>query len=345
MNRMIFVMADIMMQQVKIYYEQIKEKFDETETVTINLEIDPQIQGILSQSSGIGRVICKKELEKVPKSRVEKPLKECKLEMTKAVEIKGPDGKNPWYTGFTFLQEDHVLLADYNNKRVLLLNSSYQCIVSLTLPDSPWDICVVDHKEVAVSLPLQKTLQFLSITNGFMRSTRTVETRYECRGIASKGRGKIVLSGSCKDKGKHYWSLINSTGLEEKCYQFDCQCDPSLTYIALNSLCTRVYITVSQAHSLYCFDMDGKRLFVYRNDSLKFSQGVATDRDDNVYVLGMLSYNIHQLTPGGTPIRIYTERIPEFPYAICFNSCRDKFALTNNSIQDDGNKLYMYRFK
>ncbi|KAL3854580.1 hypothetical protein ACJMK2_013844 [Sinanodonta woodiana] len=50
----IIIMVDRMISQMKLYYEQIKEKFCETETVRLNLEIDQQIQCILDHTADIG---------------------------------------------------------------------------------------------------------------------------------------------------------------------------------------------------------------------------------------------------------------------------------------------------
>ncbi|KAK3591681.1 hypothetical protein CHS0354_040605 [Potamilus streckersoni] len=160
-----------------------------------------------------------------------------------------------------------------------------------------------------------KTLQFLCITSGAIKPTRKVQTRYECWGVASAGNGKIA----------------------EMCYPFDCQCDLSATYVTLNSSCTRVYISVWKANYLYCFDMDGRMMYKYSADNLKKPFGVATDRDDNVYLVGRGSNNIHQLTSDGTPIRIITEDIPRGSMAVCFSNSLDRFLITNDSISDSIN--------
>ncbi|KAK3577168.1 hypothetical protein CHS0354_037506 [Potamilus streckersoni] len=341
----IFIVASRMDTQMKSYNEQVKEKFDETETVILDLEFDPQIQCFLAQSSDIGRLVCRKEREGFPMSRMDNPLKECQVEMMEGVMIFGPDGKGDGHTGVTYLRGDQVMLTDFMNKKVLLLNSSYQYIASATLPGSPRDICVVDDKEVVVSLTGMKTLQFLCVTNGFIKLTRTVHTRYACQGIAPGRRGDIVVSGNCNDNGKYYWSLINSKGVEETCYQFDCQCNLSMTYVAVNSSCTRVYITVMNANSLYCFNMDGRMMFQYSPDSLRYPVGVATDKNDYVYLVGHESQNIHQLTSDGTPLGIITNDIPYDVYAICFNNNGDKFLVTSISIKLEQKNLYLFRVK
>ncbi|KAK3591661.1 hypothetical protein CHS0354_040571 [Potamilus streckersoni] len=114
------------------------------------------------------------------------------------------------------------------------------------------------------------------------------------------------------------------------CYPFDCQCGYSTTYITLNSYCTHVYISVWKANFLYSFDMNGRLMYIYRPDRLKWPHGVPTDRDDNMYVVGQL-FNIHQLISDGTPFRIRGST------AICFSNSLDRFLITNDTVSDSIN--------
>ncbi|KAK3582649.1 hypothetical protein CHS0354_001696 [Potamilus streckersoni] len=135
----IFIIADRMISQVKLYYSQIRMKFNETKAVILNLEISSQIKCILAQQCGIGRLIHREECADFLIARPEKPFRQYQFMNEETVEIKGPDDKNPFYTGLTYLQGDEVMLADCNNKKVLLLNSAYQYLSSLTLQQPPWD--------------------------------------------------------------------------------------------------------------------------------------------------------------------------------------------------------------
>ncbi|KAL3855497.1 hypothetical protein ACJMK2_014705 [Sinanodonta woodiana] len=333
-----------MISQVKSYYNQIQMTFNSTQAFLIHLEISPQMKCILAQQANIGRLVHRDERANIAIARPEKPFRQYEFMMEETVKVHETGDKDPFYTGVTFLQGDRVMLTDFNNKRVLLLNSTYQYLSRLTLQQQPWDICAVDQKVVAVSLPKLKTLQFLSVVNMTIKPSRTVQTRYECYGISEERAGTIVVSGNCNDKGRHYWGrLISSTGEMEKCHHFDCQCDPSETYVALNSSCTRIYVTIFKAKSLYCFDMNGSKMCVYSPDNLRNPRGVATDCDDNVYVaVGSIFDNIHQLTSYCTPFRIKTDCIPEVAHAISFNNARDKFVLT--TFPDQSRTLFIYTF-
>ncbi|KAK3590915.1 hypothetical protein CHS0354_032633 [Potamilus streckersoni] len=259
------------------------------------------------------------------------------------IEIKDKDESIPNYTGIVHLYSGHVMLTDYNNDKVCLLNSTDNSMTTYQMPCGPCEICVVNDTDVvAVTLPFLNTVQFLSVTNGKITPTKKITTRYRYDGIAAAGKGKIIVSGGNAEEGKCYWSLISSEGKGKFFHQVDCQCDPSYTYVALNSSFTRVYITFDMANNLYCFDISVSQKFVYNHASLDCPCGVATDRYDNVYVVGCGSSNFHQLTPDGAILQIISDAVPDSHMAISIRRDNDEILVTNYS---DQIKLYQYRLR
>ncbi|KAL3888180.1 hypothetical protein ACJMK2_000559 [Sinanodonta woodiana] len=110
----------------------------------------------------------------------------------------------------------------------------------------------------------------------------------------------------------------------------------------MNNSKTRVYVTVHDKNSLLCFNMEGKKQYTYSPDNLKCPLGVAVDRDDNIYVVGYSSHNIHQLSPEGCIIQVITTGVPHNPMAISFDNSRDTFIITNYSEKP---KLHIYQLK
>ncbi|KAL3890459.1 hypothetical protein ACJMK2_002741 [Sinanodonta woodiana] len=88
--------------------------------------------------------------------------------------------------------------------------------------------------------------------------------------------------------------------------------------------------------------MEGKKQYTYSPDNLNHPLGVAVDRDDNIYVLGFFSHNIHQLSPDGCILQVITTGVPQNPRAICFDNIRDTFIITNYS---EKTKLHIYQLK
>jgi hypothetical protein len=57
-------------------------------------------------------------------------------------------------------------------------------------------------------------------------------------------------------------------------------------------------------NKLYCTSDSFKIIFVYSHPELKVIGGITVDTEDNIYVVGHLSNNIHQLYPDGSFNRI-----------------------------------------
>ncbi|KAL3887967.1 hypothetical protein ACJMK2_000352 [Sinanodonta woodiana] len=339
----VFLMTEKMKSQLVSYLDQIQERYTKTETTTILLEMNPKVQVLLSTCpDSLAKIISKRELQRLDYTVIKKPFRKSLIQTDRTIDIKVDDFLQPHYYGITYCFSGHLMLADSWNHAIHLLDSSYNSITSYKLNNSIFDVCVLDQtNEVAVTIPGLKLIQFLSVTNGKITPTRTITTRYKCFGIAAAENGNIVISGDCDGESKPYWSLVNREG-KETSHQIECHCKGSWTYVAVDSSFTHVYVTVSMAHSLFCFDMSGKQEFVYQHDSLKNPRGVATDKHDNVYVVGHASNNIHQLTPDGVVLQIISNGVPSAPLAICFNNDGDVFLVTNDS---DTRKIYQYELK
>ncbi|KAK3590912.1 hypothetical protein CHS0354_032630 [Potamilus streckersoni] len=126
------------------------------------------------------------------------------------------------YTGATYLYSGHVMLADFKNDRLCLLDSSYNLITRYKLHCFPQQICVVnDNDDVDVTQLFKQTVQLVSVKNGKITPTKDIPFRYKFNGVAAVGNGNIIVSGYCDDRRKYFWSLISSGGKEKSCHMFE----------------------------------------------------------------------------------------------------------------------------
>ncbi|KAL3891434.1 hypothetical protein ACJMK2_003696 [Sinanodonta woodiana] len=338
-----FLMAEQMTSQLHSYYNLVGEKYEKTETIRFEVQIASPIKSILSLSLlELGKVVATTSSNTLPlifSSR----LKDCDVDKVDVIDLKVPTtGETPYYSGVTFLPGDRVMIVDHNNNQCNLLSSSYQFITSHTLTGRPFNICVLDDQEVAVSLYNQKKIQILSVTGDIIRPVRMITTKYSCNGIAAAGERGMVVNGYYGNNKSH-WSLINTRGDVKYTHQYDSTDYNYLNYIALNNAKTRVYVSVSGMNSLLCFDMEGKKLFTYSPDNLRGPMGIAVDRYDNIYIIGMDSNNIHQLSPDGSLQKVVNTGVPKGLRAICIHQRKDILIIMNTS--DERRKLYMYQLK
>ncbi|KAL3890487.1 hypothetical protein ACJMK2_002769 [Sinanodonta woodiana] len=332
-----FLTAEKIKSQLPLYYSQVREKYERTDLLTVQVTFTPLLESVLSlSSSDIGKLVTMNgSTLSIPGLR--KPTKECQVEKVETFDVN-ISGNIP-YSGITILPRDRVMLVDMNNSQCILLNNSHKVVTTYKLTEKPCDICVVGDEEVAVSMYKQKIIQILSVRDDVISPVRTITTKYECYGIAAAGNGEMVVVGDC-GSNKYCWSLIRDG--REVSYSDQYDSSSGFQYIALNNSKTRVYVSVSITNSLLCFNMEGKKQYTYSPDNLKCPLGVAVDRDDNIYVLGYISHNIHQLSPEGCILQVITTGVPQYPWAISFDNSRDTFIITNYS---EGTKLHIYQLK
>ncbi|KAK3597054.1 hypothetical protein CHS0354_022057 [Potamilus streckersoni] len=322
--------------QLKNYTEQVDSKFEEVESIDLSLELHPYLKGLFSlNADDAARVNIVKTKEAIPfkeilrKKRL-KPLKECHIEETGEVPAKCPSGgKVPCYSGAVFLPADNLILVDRNNHRCCLYDSNFRHIThyifQLTENSRLWDVSMVNDKEVVVSMPDQNKLMFLGVEKE-IRPTRTITIRYPCYGIATLSKDRIIVSGGT-DTGKYYWSIVSTYG-EELSYHEMVGKGGQETYLAVNQLKNRIYMSCFYIDALFCFDLEGKPVFTYKTNGLLGPRGVGLDADGNVYLVSINS-SVHQLSHDGAVLKVYKSATSKNPWKICFSHSMDQFFVTN----------------
>jgi hypothetical protein len=88
---------------------------------------------------------------------------------------------------------------------------------------------------------------------------------------------------------------------------------------------------MDSASSVKCVSTNGNN-FTYKSDRLSWPYSHDTDCDGNIYIIGYVSNNIHQLTFDGKCIRIIPvsdlTTITEHPWVLRFKDDNNRFMLT-----------------
>ncbi|KAK3578925.1 hypothetical protein CHS0354_035556 [Potamilus streckersoni] len=328
-----FLVNSKTMKQLYSYSDRIRETFEKVDSIKIRLELDSNMEALLSKDAlGLVKLACQEETKDLQCSCLMIPLQQQTMELSRVIDVDRPGLISPLYFGIVHLPNRYIVLADAKNKTCCLYDSSYNFIASHTLPGNPAGMCLIGGNEVAVAMSDMKSVQFLSLRDRSIIDTGTVSTKYNCFGVGTVSLEEILVSGHCGARGgscKCYWSVINKNGNVKLHYEFDCQRTYN-AYAALDMSKSRVYISVSGGNAVYCYDLTvGKQYFVYLSSNLKYPTGVAVDRDDNIYIVGNISNNIHKLSPKGVVLQVITSGVPDKPTGIIFSDSRDHFIITN----------------
>ncbi|KAK3577193.1 hypothetical protein CHS0354_037533 [Potamilus streckersoni] len=265
-----------------------------------------------------------------------KQLKDCRPEKIAQFNADYTDGKDSGYTGITCLPDGNILLVDYINYTCRLYDQSNRHLADYTLSSNPCDVCVIEGFRVAVTLPDNEMIQLLTV-NDSIHPGRAINTNLRCYGIVALSDDQLVVSG--RKKGKLYWCILSLDGsvklLVKVCHTlWSCS-------LATNNSKTRIYVSCFRPSAVYVYSIDGTLIFTYKHNALDGARGVAVDRDENIYVVGENSVNIHQVSPNGTPLHVFSAGIPKGPEAICFTSSGDKFFLMGDYLLMGDRKLVL----
>ncbi|XP_060564060.1 uncharacterized protein LOC132723373 [Ruditapes philippinarum] len=104
------------------------------------------------------------------------------------------DKKKCWITGMTLMTPDLLIISDYSNNAVKMVDTSSQSVYDqLQLDNQPWNITRLTSLELAVTLPDIQTIQFISISSNQLKKRHTVKVDGKCHGISCY-QGKLVVS-------------------------------------------------------------------------------------------------------------------------------------------------------
>lgn len=229
--------------------------------------------------------------------------------------------------GAAYLQDGRIVLADYDNQNVKLFDSKLYRGSHLRLSSGPWAVEVTGPKEVAVTLPFESKIQFISITDQ-MKATRAIKMDMDCYGLICRNQELIVV---CNDYliGPAV-QVISLTGRVKQTIDMDRSGNRILTdpyYLTVTPTGKLIY--VSDKDRIVCMDRHGNVTSVYQESSLRNARGIDIDNEGNLYVCGYMSNNVHQITMHGIDFRclINKEEVWD-PWSVKFNESNGTLLVT-----------------
>ncbi|KAK3579274.1 hypothetical protein CHS0354_033352 [Potamilus streckersoni] len=340
----IYLTLNKMENHLEYYNKSVKKYFSKKNFVTVELNEELKKLENLQKHGG--------SLISVYEHQIDSPYKQLtvssddyKITRIKVVDIRDTDARNTHYTGAAFSSTgDSYVLVDRENNKCLLFTSSNNCISQMELPAKPWDVCLCGENDVAVSFPEAKLVQIAKLKDGLFDSARMISVDIDVSGLAALDKDNLVFSG--KLSGKYCWGVIQTSDGGKKLSHFEINDSEDLndeffhTYLAVNTTMDRVYISCSGINTVYCYGLDGRVNFKYQNKDLNIPLCIDLDSENNVYVVGYRSPNIHQLSPDGRLIQIVQSGVPLDPVALTFHPNGENFIVTG---QRQARKLYVFR--
>lgn len=121
---------------------------------------------------------------------------QCTYLKTFGVRTEG-DAQECTVTGSVVLMDKRLVLVDCNNSKLKLFSPDLAYLCHLDLKKEPWNLTTVTTNEIAVTVPLEKTIHVIRVARA-MSTLRCIRTCHECWGIAYLN-GKFIIT--TKDDG------------------------------------------------------------------------------------------------------------------------------------------------
>ncbi|XP_063448035.1 transcription intermediary factor 1-alpha-like [Mytilus trossulus] len=211
-------------------------------------------------------------------------------------------------------RELHVCLGN----TLCTYSADKKCTSKVVLKKKPWDIAVHSKSGKIVATLRNGSLQIIENR----KSKTKFDTQFnESYGVAWNNNDLVVGGAS-----KIYF--LNSNMDHIKTLKIG---DGLIYYI--HSRDDHIYLSDYTFDKVYCIDKEGNIIFTFSSPTLKSPDGITTDGNGNVYVVGRKSNNVHRLTPNGTESEVIltAEDGIKDPIAICFSHDYKSLYLSNES--------------
>ena len=216
------------------------------------------------------------------------------------VNIRIPDDSTVlciW--GCCVMSDGQVVLCDWINYQIKLLDSSYKLIGNLKLPARPVDISVLNDTEVIITLPHERQLLIVSVTSQ-LRIIRTIQLDKPCLGVDVSG-GEIYIT--CEESEQGEIRILDMSCNERRRISLSREMGTCMVktpwYIAVSAFSGKIFIADVKTEILTCLTSDGQLLYQYKEQMLGYPVGILVDSADNVLLCYRQSHTIVVITPDG----------------------------------------------
>ncbi|KAH3750080.1 uncharacterized protein LOC127848532 [Dreissena polymorpha] len=312
----------------------LKENPVKVQTSTI-FKANTEILQYLSKQSGLGRTVDSKQSPK----KVMNPDQVLTLKRTFEYNVKILSDKRQtcYILGICSLPSGQTIIADYNNKRLKMLDKDYNVSSHCDLDCYPQDIFQITQNMVAVTD--NNKVQFIPVENGKLVSGHAGRSMFELRhaalGISCHNRELYITSGTALYL--YTWSmnvikmLYEDTGGGITVYK--CALSPDGDWI---------YVTNFSQHTLTTLATDGTVISTFTDPELQGPKAVHVTPTGQLLVCTFNSHTViqvdHEERKKIATLASQKEGV-SYPVSVCYNTNSHQiivgaYASNNISVMD-----------
>ena len=218
-----------------------------------------------------------------PGAQQVKPTQKASLAQIKATEIgtfnvKTNEDQTIFITGVAITGSGGRLVVESYNKKVKLFSQDMKFLSSVSVPERPWDITMVNDREAVVTVG--KSLVFLEVTDTQLRIKHTIKVPFNRLGI-THSNGKLFVT-DCTTihaldlQGTKLWSVGRS--LFKSLFK-------DALYVSSNSDGRWIAVTDCDKKTITILDTNNGAVMTSRQlKRCDWLTGVSVDMSDNIFV-------------------------------------------------------------
>ncbi|XP_052781939.1 uncharacterized protein LOC128218327 [Mya arenaria] len=197
--------------------------------------------------------------------------------------------------GICELPGGEIVITDFTNMKVKLLDQEYRVVDHCDVPKYPFDVCHIGWNEVVVCVNNNDgicELHFINIAKGKLVTTRKLSLSHRCYGAAQHGNNLYISSNTAL-------YVYTMTGkLVKKLYE-DKSGDNTVMRIAICNDGKTIYITNFSNNQLITLDNNGNKLATFTDPDLVAPDGVHSTTAGHVFVCCFNSNTVLQVDQDG----------------------------------------------
>jgi len=223
-------------------------------------------------------------------------------------------------SGICRLANGEFLLSDCENTKLKLLNSCYQVMSTIDVPDWPHDVCSTGQREAAVSVDYTKDrheILLVRVKAGKIEQMKTIKLQHTCRGLAHHGGHLYVAARTAL-------YVYDMAGYHGRQLYSDKKGEMTVYRCAVSPDGSRIYITNSSLHQLITLNKDGTMPSTLTHPELRFPSSPHVTAQGHVFVTCDIRYTVVHVTEKNNQQTVTTlagenNGLTE-PVSLCFNS-------------------------
>ncbi|XP_060605722.1 uncharacterized protein LOC132758183 [Ruditapes philippinarum] len=234
------------------------------------------------------------------------------------------------------MKDGTIILTDRSNNKLKCIHSyNYTVTDYCDLSGRPWQVCMINNTQVAVTIPSKKEVHFISLERK-MKTTNKIHTDFECYGLAYANNNLYIADN---DTSVYMYTLSGRKLNQFSKDQSGHKLFSSIYSLAVRQDATRIYVA-DNCKGLIVLDNNGQVITSFNDKQLKWANCCYLTEAGSLLVSGDDSNNVLQFTCDGELIGevIKADSGKKWIQSVCCNQQMTKMCISR--IRDGNIEVY-----